>query len=248
MIFTLAYLEHELLTYAILFVNHVLIAINLRKFLTMTAMKKEADLREKMLDGLRVDLSAQIESVRAMKLWRHDLRHHLQTLMLAHQGYPDEFEAQVEKLKGKLDETTVVTYCHNFSINAVLSSYFKQAHTENIAITHRIELPESLPIQDIDLSLILANAIENAIHANQKLKEADRHLQVTINHDPSRLTILIENPLHETITFKDGLPVSSQIDHGLGTLSISRLAQQAQGQAYFNAQKGRFTLIVQLPL
>ncbi len=248
MIFTLAYLEHELLAYAILFVNHVLIAINLRKFLTLASLKKEATLREKMLEGLRLDLSAQIESVRSMKLLRHDLRHHLQIMALANQGNFGEFEAQVEKLKGKLEETFVVSYCQNFSINAVLSSYFKQAQAENILITHRIALPEKLPIEDIDLSLILANAIENAIHANQKLQEADRYLDVSITHQLSSLTIRIENPVHESIVFKNGLPVSNQIDHGLGTLSISRLAQQAQGQAYFNAQKGRFTLIVQLPL
>lgn len=248
MIFTLPTLEHELLAYALLFVSHIQVTLNLRKFLTLSTLKKEARLRETMLEGLRADLRAQIETGWAMKLLRHDLRHHLHSLILAHQGNEGEFESLVEKFKGKLEETILVPYCQHFSINAILSSYFEQARTKHIPVAHRIEVPETLSIEDIDLSMILANAIENAIHANQLLPESQRYLEVTIKHHPSKLTLLIENPVDHQIDFSDGLPLSHQFDHGLGTHSIRRLAKQAQGNAYFSAQKGRFTVIVQLPL
>lgn len=241
-------LEHELMAYALLFVSHIQVTLNLRKFLTLSTLRKQACLRETMLEGLRADLRAQIETSWAMKLLRHDLRHHLQSLIFAHQGNEGEFETLVEKLKGKLEETLLVTYCQHFSINAILSSYFDQARAKNIQVAHRIEVPETLPIEDIDLSLILANAIENAIHANQQLPESKRYLEVTIKHHPSKLTLLIENPVDHRIDFRDGLPLSLQTDHGLGSHSIRRLAKQAQGNAYFSAQKGRFTVIVQLPL
>jgi len=201
-----------------------------------------------MLEGLRADLRAQIETGWAMKLLRHDLRHYLQSLILAHQGNQGEFEALVEKIQGKLEETILVPYCQHFSINAILSSYFDQARTENIQVAHRIELPETMPIEAIDLSLILANAIENAIHANLQFPESQRYLEVTIKHQLSKLTLLIENPVDHRIDFSDELPLSPQADHGLGTHSIRRLVKQAQGSAYFSAQKGRFTVIVQLPL
>jgi sensor histidine kinase regulating citrate/malate metabolism len=143
----------------------------------------------------------------------------------------------------------VFAYSNNFNLNAVLSVYLKKAKDEKIHCTHDISLLEALPFDDIDVGLILANGIENAINANMKILDPNhRFIDLKINTAQQYLTILIQNPIETPLQFKDGLPLSKNPGHGFGTLGIKSLAQKFKGSALFSVEKGRFTLIVQLPL
>jgi len=243
------YFHLLLLVYLILLLSHVYAYLYFQSFYKESLLESNNDILEKLLISMRSKLNDQIESIKSTKIYRHDLRHHLNVLStLTHENKIDEFDAYVESLNHKLNETALSTYCENIDINAVLSVYLRNAEEASIVVSHEISVSEKLPIDEIDVGLIIANGIENAINANLKMPLLSRRLLIKINHDHQLLTVLIQNPLLEEIEFIDGLPQSNQAGHGLGTESIKRLAEKVKGTALFSVEKGRFTLIVQLPL
>lgn len=243
------YFSVTLVIYLILLLSHFYAHLYIQSFYKETLLENNNLILEKLIDSMKSNLNDQIESIKSTKLYRHDLRHHLGVLStFAHENKTEEFDAYVESLNHKLNETALSTYCENININAVLSVYLKNAEEASIVATHEISLSEKLPIDEIDVGLIIANGIENAINANLKMPRLSRNMLIKIKNDQKILTILIQNPLCEDISFKDGLPQANQAGHGLGTLGIQRLAEKAKGSALFSVEKGRFTLIVQLPL
>lgn len=240
--------ELKLLLLTILLVAHVLITLDFRKQAHLATLKDVNRLLETMLDQSRSELTEHLEKLRLIRLYRHDLHHHLSVLHLAaHAQNLDAFDAYVVSLKTRIDSTEIRQYCAHFEINALLSAYFKKANDHQILVTHRINLEETLPIDILDLAMILANAIENAIHALQEVDPIDRQLSVLISQDDDGLIIRIENPYRKEPVFEDGLPITTQPDHGHGTRGIRMLTQRYQGLVHFSVKKGRFIMIVQLP-
>lgn len=246
--FPIKNLELKLIVLTILFLSHTLIFINFKRFFDMVNLEKHNKILEEMLVKMREELSSVIEKIRETQLHRHDLHHHLAVLSAgAHQHNLAEFDAYVQQLRMKLDEASIVLYCTHFSLNAVLSVYFKKAADHQIEILHSLSIPESLPLKDIDLALILANGLENAIHANTNVPLDQRFIDMDITHDDAALTLILTNPYAGEVDFLGELPQSTQDGHGFGSIGIFALAKRNGGYARFNAKKGRFTLIVQLP-
>lgn len=246
--FPIKHLELKLIALLILSVSHSLIFLNFIKFFDLLHLEEHNRILEEMLVHMREDLSSMIEKIRETQLHRHDLHHHLAVLSAcAHQHNLAEFDAYVLKLRHKLDDIAIELVCPHFSINAVLSVYLKKALDHQIHITKALCIPDFLPLKDIDLALILANGLENAIHANQKVPLERRFIDLRIDSDAVAMTIILSNPYEGPIDFMDGLPQSSIEHHGYGTLSIFALAKRNGGFARFSAKKGRFTLIVQNP-
>lgn len=244
----LEHFELKLIALAILFFSHTLIFINFIKFFDRSTLEKHNRILEELLSKMREDVSSMIDKIRETQLHRHDLHHHLAVLSAcAHQHNLKEFDAYVTKLRHKLDVAQIELYCVHFSLNAVLSVYFKKARDHQIRLDPVLSIPESLPLKDIDLALILANGLENAINANLKILTDKRFIDLNIEVNASALTLVLQNPIEDEPTFLDGLPQSTQPDHGYGTIGIFALAKRNHGFAHFNAKKGRFTLIVQIP-
>lgn len=62
-----------------------------------------------------------------------------------------------------------------------------------------------------------------------------------------KLLIEIKNPYAGELSFRDGLPQTTQPNHGHGCRSIQTIARGCRGLCEFNAAGGVFTLRVVLP-
>lgn len=61
--------------------------------------------------------------------------------------------------------------CRPPVLDAVFSTYFAQAKSQNIWVDAKIALPDTLPVDEGELAIVVANALENAIHSHQKLPQ-----------------------------------------------------------------------------
>ena len=93
-----------------------------------------------------------------------------------------------------------------------------------------------------ELAIVLANALENAIHANLPLPPERRQIRCRVVGTPS-LMLEIANPCAKPVTFDEkGLPVARDQGHGLGVRSIAAFCQR-HGAAYqFDLTDGTFRL------
>ena len=144
----------------------------------------------------------------------------------------------------QLHEPTQTHYCNNPVLNTILYTYVNQTENLHIQLETRFSFPEKLPIDAMELSIVFANALENAIHACLKLPEEKRRIVCKCIHTPTFM-MEISNPYEGTIQFsEDKLPLASKKGHGFGTRSIAAFCKKYDALCVFETKNGWFTVKV----
>lgn len=214
-----------------------------------TSIQKEAETRHSaQLSALQLSaLQSRMEAVKAaedaIRTERHDLRHRLHTAAeLVSRGDRDAALAFLDAAQNRLDEQNVIRWCRPPVLDAVFSTYFDQARHQGIPIEARISLPDTLPVNEGELAIVLANALENAIHANLELPQEQRQIRCKMIGPPS-VMLEIANPCTGNISFdSNGLPVAQREGHGLGIQSISAFCRKNGAVCRFDLADGWFRL------
>ncbi|MBQ3054734.1 MAG: GHKL domain-containing protein [Oscillospiraceae bacterium] len=174
---------------------------------------------------------------------RHDFRHKLQTICrLVEMKKYDELLTTVSKYNEMLDETKMKKYCENAVLDAVFSSYLHKAELAGISVTTALYFPDPLPVNEVELATALANAIENAIHAQDSVEEGLRHIEIKSIASP-QFMLEVKNTIGAAVKFDaDGVPVTEAAGHGFGTRSIVAFCEKYDAFYEFKTQDDQFVL------
>ena len=207
----------------------------------------QAQLSTLQVSALRNRMEAVKAAEDVIRTERHDLRHRLQTVMeLVARGDRETALDFLEAAQKRLDKRKEIRWCRPPVLDAVFSSYFEQAQNQGISVEAQISLPDHLPADEGELAIVLANALENAIHANLELPPEQRFLRCKMVGTPS-VMLEISNPYTGNVVFDDnGLPVSQKEGHGLGTQSIYAFCRKHGAVCQFDLINGwfRFRLVL----
>jgi len=178
-----------------------------------------------------------------LRIERHDLRHRLQAIStMVQQGDREAVLEYIGASQEALDADRLEHYCTNPVLDAILSNYFRQAGELGIQVEAQLAIPDELPVPTAELSTVFANALENMIHAVQKLPEENRRIVCKCINSP-RFMIEFSNPCTEDVRIgSDGLPVIHEPGHGIGTRSIMAFAEKYQIVCSFRVENGWFRL------
>lgn len=203
----------------------------------------EAQLSVLQLSALRGRMEAVQAAESSIRIERHNLRHHIQAVMeLMSQGEGETALDFLEATQKRLDEQKVIRWCRPPVLDAVFASYFDQAKNQGISVDAKISLPDTLPVDEGELAIVLANALENAIHANLELPLEQRKIRCKMVGTPG-IMLEISNPCAGNISFdSSGLPVAQRENHGLGVQSISAFCRKNGAVCQFDQTDGWFRL------
>lgn len=214
--------------------------------------------RYQMEEQNRELLKLQIENIRkqakdterkadAVENARRDIRQMLSAVaMLATEGNTQAILDYIEEASAQSVNAASARYCNDPILNATLTSYFNRAKRSGITVERRLSLPETLPVDSAELSICFANALENAIHACERLPENERKIIIRCIHKP-QFMFEIENPYYGQISFRrNGLPKPHESNHGIGTRSIMAFCEKHNAFYSFSAQGGWFKLVITL--
>ena len=142
----------------------------------------------------------------------------------------------------RLDKQKEIRWCRPPVLDAVFSSYIDQAQNQGIFVETKIALPDTLPVNEGELAIVLANALENAIHANLNLPQEQRKIRCKMMGTPG-IMLEISNPCTGNIIFDSkGLPTAQREGHGLGVQSISAFCHKNGAVCQFDLTDGWFRL------
>lgn len=145
-------------------------------------LKKEHDEYEILIRIQQKEFLEIAHKHELLREYRHDMRHHLLALSnILHNSDNTHAKEYLNELVEHLEDTENICYCKNQTINAVLSSYIAKAKKLGCVLETHISIPEKLNIKDMDLCIVLSNALENAIHACEKSEENQRYIKIKIN-------------------------------------------------------------------
>lgn len=209
----------------------------------------EMTVQEDILKLQVANMTARIEELAAadekFRMERHNYRHKMKTIAsLVELGQYEEVAALVKDYHEAYQRTQVIRYCNNAVIDAVLSTYIKQAESKAIKVTVGFAFPESIPVNETELATVFANAIENAINASEKLEESKRHIEIKVLSKP-RFMIMVRNNFDGEVEFDDqGIPVNHHEEHGFGTRSIAAFCHKHHAHYMFKVTDEKFALYV----
>ena len=183
------------------------------------------------------------ETEERLRIERHDLRHRFNSIrsMLESGSYEEAIE-YINMSTQFFNTASVQRTCQNTILDSVFTSLFAHAKHSDIQIESALAIPNELPVDATDLSVVVANALENAIHACEKLPPDKRHISVKVLNHP-RFMIRISNSFDGRVEFnEDGLPVTHEEGHGFGTRSIAAFCEKYGAYYIFKANEDTFTL------
>lgn len=193
------------------------------------------------------NLSSRMEELAAadekFRMERHNFRHKLKTIasLIKTEQY-EECLNLLSEYEEHLDKTRVKRYCQHTVLDAVLSTYIQKAQDKEIDLRMGFAFPDQIPVNETELATAIANALENAINACEKLDPPLRYIDIKVVSHP-RFMIRIVNSHNGTIEFdENNIPINHTPNHGFGTRFIASFCKKNNGFYEFKADEKTFTL------
>ena len=91
----------------------------------------------------------------------------------------------------------------------------------------RLDIPEKITVDEVELSTVFANGIENAQQACKKLPVgANKLIEIICVSNPTFVLEIANTCSGSILLDKNGLPVSKDEGHGIGTQSIAAFVKK----------------------
>ncbi len=138
----------------------------------------------------------------------------------------------------------------NATFDSLLNYKVAQALQYGINFEFEFQKMSKVDFSDIDLAVLIGNAIDNAIEATAQVeKEQDKIIEISAKVNNSQLIISIINPTDKDV---DVLNLSTNkkdtYNHGFGILTMIQIVQKYQGDVVFNYENKKFETIIYISL
>lgn len=186
-------------------------------------------------------------SEETISLLRHDMRHFLNNISgYISCGETEKAQEYIHEIIAQADSTAKKRYCANEIVNMILSSYEHILTEKEIDFRYSLKIPKEIQVSDVDMTSILSNGMENAIHAVCMPGCRERIIELKMTESGGKLFISLENTYGIKPEIIDGIPVSRRKNHGLGTQSIQYTTEKTKGNCHFSLAGDRFVLRIVL--
>ena len=239
----------------------ILYAYNIyQKLIASMQDKQRAALLASQVDQMQAHIREIEQLYTGVRSMRHDMQNYLFDIksLLAAQGVSVEGEGELagyfSGIGTALDALNFYFHTGNPVTDVVLNGKYQQAKSMGIQFDSEFLFPSDYGIDVFDLSIILNNALNNALEACEVLSgsdpEAERFISVTSYCKNNMFLIEVKNSFDGTVCVtEDGGLKSRKQDthrHGLGFQNIVRCVDKYLGSADYTCCDRTFTLIVML--
>ena len=208
--------------------------------------KNEAERENLLLTTAATQAQKEIEqlsiSQKQASIYRHDLRHHMTFLQnCIAENKLDQALEYIHQICTDIDNSYVIKYCKNEALNLILSSYANQAKESGIDVRISVTATDFTRFQITDLCSLFANALENAIHACEKIPTSEkRYITLKVFEKNGRICINIANNYVQNPVFENEIPTSHEANHGIGVRSMISVVEKYHGVYGFFTENKEF--------
>ncbi len=180
-----------------------------------------------------------------IRTFRHDIKNILLSIMGILKESDTEKALQVMQANlDMLDDSNkkIVNTGHPIT-DAILQSKLHDADAKGIKLSISTKLTEKIIVDELELGIVLGNALDNAIEATAKVKNNhEKVVAFDMITTAERIIITIENPVDGNVnTDKLITTKKDKENHGYGVGSIKTIARKYDGVAEFSYSNGMFT-------
>ena len=192
----------------------------------------------------------EVESLyRDIRGLKHDMGNHVMVLEnLVQKNEQQEAVRYLSELKKQLDETGTEVKSGNPVTDVVLTEKQKEAVGKGIAFVCDFHYPEGTKINAFDVSVIVNNAVSNAIEAAEKCDKPYVHIKSYRKKNAYMIEVSNNFMGDIVLSEENGLPESTKngSEHGFGLLNIRKVAQRYFGDIDIVQDGDKFILSIML--
>ena len=179
---------------------------------------------------------------------RHDMKNHLTALS----GLSGEAEkAYLTELLNAPALSPGRTYCENRTASVVLSAKADQALEQETEFEVHAMIPESIPVDPMDLCSLLGNVLDNALEAAARMPREQRRVSFSAGVEKGLFAAEVRNTYLFLERGLDGRPATVKKDrrnHGFGLASVEEIVERYGGNLEYKAEEKEFVLFFYLPV
>lgn len=232
----------SVLAMSLLLVANVAIFYIVDRQYELISSREKLQASQALLENQRQYYEDVFQSQQEIRKTRHDLKN----IFIALLGTLNANDTPMAKemIRRKLDElgqSIDISDGSDNMIDSILYTKSKDAQKQNILLEIKKKIDQPLVIDHLDVAVLIANLLDNAIEATNAVKE-QRKIFFSILTDKDSLIVLSCNP---TINTFKGQPLAStkkdKKHHGFGLLSIQSIAEKYHGTYHFEYEDGMVT-------
>ena len=207
--------------------------------------------RQKLFEKQQYELISNTNQM--LRTWKHDFHHYISALQAMTESRQwEQIQEYLHEISHELEKGSWLVRTGNSVIDAVLSSKLPRIQQCGIAFTHSIFLPESLPLDNLELTSLLGNLLDNAIDACEKLeKTQEKYIRLEIKPYNQFLFFDISNSSsgnHRFDVSNELISTKKEIGHGIGLKRIKQIVSDASGFLTLAPEKDSFHVNIVIPL
>ncbi|MGN0815027.1 MAG: GHKL domain-containing protein [Candidatus Coproplasma sp.] len=203
------------------------------------------------------EISGTLASINASNLEqlrkiRHEIknRYAVMRVMLNKKDY-DGLDAYFNEIESETFALLSQVDTGNSAFDMVFNLELSKAAANNIQVMHKLMIPPTLPLSEVDLSGLVTNLMDNAIEACEKVEEGQRKIDVSAQLVHSYFIFSISNTVAKD---RAEAALSLETDkpnkelHGYGSKIVDSLIKKYNGQILRRVENDRFVVDVMLEL
>ena len=171
------------------------------------------------------------------KSFRHDIRNHIAVVKnLLQSGKMEEAVSYMEDMDDIAEKMSFPCSTNNPVVDILVGNKLGIAKSMGIDVDCSLLLPYPCSLRDIDICIVLSNALDNAIQACKCPDGIEKYIHVSGRIQGDFLMMEIENSFHGKGAFKKGTGLSN----------VKKVAEKYGGAMSIETQENRFVLHVLL--
>lgn len=205
--------------------------------------------KNRILEMQESQFRSQQKYLKDFERTRHDFRHSILTLAeLYNEGKNKELGKYLNQYIKAMPKKEIISFCDNTALNAQLNYYVHIAKQNKIDLKLRVDIPDEIPVSDVDLCSVVGNVLENAVSACQYADEKSIQLTIVVE-DEAQLYIVAVNTFDGIVCQNGETYLSTKPEgKGIGLSSVKETAESYGGSAQFSHEGKLFFTNIAIPL
>lgn len=174
----------------------------------------------------------------------HDINNHLASLYhLLEEQKISEAKDYIATMRKPVQILKKTRWTGDDVLDAVLNDKIHQMKQLDIAYEIQADFPDHTGIEAADLCTVLANLLDNAMEATEKLPEQTAPVKIRIQSIKKFVLVEISNPSREVQFTDQGIPKKTRKSsfHGWGLHNVTQTVEKYNGTIQFEYGNGIFT-------
>jgi len=148
----------------------------------------------------------------------------------------------LKKLKEKTIASSSIIETGNIALDAILSTKIAIAESKGIVVNTKIQIPEDISVDPIDMCIIFGNALDNAIEACDRTEISNKKISITIICKDTTVLCKVVNTAPMPKSSLLDTSKSDKQNHGFGLENIKTALSKYNANPTIERTDSEFTL------